>query len=627
MKAIINWDTIFNYTIILTDSLKYLLLLPIFIFISGCSDDKNLIFIEAESFESKGGWVVDQQFMDVMGSPYLMAHGLGKSVADASTGIKIPANGSYRLWVRTKNWTAPFTESPTPGIFKIFINRVEVPFLFGAGKGEWHWEDAGLVKLKKGETEIIIKDLTGFNGRIDAILLTTDKKLLPPDSVPVLNEKRREWLALPTEAPLEGSFDLVVAGGGIAGISAAVSAARLGLKVALIQNRPVLGGNNSSEIRVWRSGKTRRGNYPALGSIVNEMGAERAENFKDGKTFDDDSKKNLIISEENISLYLNFHIVKAITMNGTIESVIARNIENGSEIRFDGSYFADCTGDANLGFLAGAEYREGSELQSETGESKAPLTDTAQVLGASIFWYCDSTAEKSSFPECSWAMQFNEESCQHALQGSWNWESGFSKNMISDLEEIRDNQLRAIIGNWDYQKNRSNRKEEYANFEIAELGYIIGKRESRRLLGDLIITQHDLDNQTAYPDGFVAVDWGVDIHVPDPANTMHFPGEEFRAIALHQGKETSPLFHVPYRSLYSGNISNLFMAGRHISTTHVAHAATRVQRYTGTYGEVVGIAASLCLKYKVTPRGLYESHLEELKEAMKKGVPLSDDNN
>lgn len=193
--------------------------------------------------------------------------------------------------------------------------------------------------------------------------------------------------------------------------------------------------------------------------------------------------------------------------------------------------------------------------------------------------------------------------------------------MISDLEEIRDNQLRAIYGNWDFQKNKSIRKAEYENYEIVELGYIIGKRESRRLMSDLIITQHDLDNQTDYPDGCVAIDWGVDIHIADPVNSKFFSGEEFRAIALHQGKETSPIFHVPYRCLYSRNISNLFMAGRHISTTHVAHAATRVQRYTGTYGEVVGIAASLCIKLDTSPRDLFESHLTELKEALQKGVP------
>ena len=594
--------------------------------LSSCNRGNNIIFLEAESFSEKGGWVVDQQFMDVMGSPYLMAHGLGKKVPDAFTKVEIPLDGSYRLLVRTKNWTAPFTESSAPGVFKITINEKEHPFIFGAGSGKWHWEDGGMVQLRKGETEILLKDMTGFNGRVDAILLTTDDQLIPPDSIPLLNEKRREWLGLPGEVPLAGSFDLLVAGGGIAGISAAVSAARMGLKVALIQNRPVLGGNNSSEIRVWRSGKTQRGRYPELGKLVNSLGPDKAENMKEGGSFGDSTKEILVSSEKNIILFLNYHIYEAITEGDRIVSVLAKHIENSSELRFEASLFADCTGDANLGYLAGAEILEGSELQSQTGESKAPVSDTSQVLGASLFWWCKNTGDTVAFPECSWALQFSEESCQHALQGSWNWESGFSKNMISDLEEIRDNQLRAIFGNWDFQKNRSVRKDEYADYEIAELGYIIGKRESRRLVGDLVITQHDLDNQLVYPDGCVAIDWGVDIHIPDPVNSKFFPGEEFRAIALHQGKESSPVFHVPYRCFYSRNISNLFMAGRHISTTHVAHAATRVQRYTGTYGEVVGIAASLCRKFETSPRGLYESYLNEFNAALVLGVPPGTNN-
>ncbi|HUX94896.1 MAG TPA: FAD-dependent oxidoreductase [Bacteroidales bacterium] len=597
------------------------------ILFASCSGKRQFVFLEAESFINKGGWVVDQQFIDVMGSPYLMAHGLGKPVADAVTTVKIPCKGSYRIWVRTKNWTAPFTDSPAPGIFTIAVNGIEMPYIFGRGSGEWQWEAGGQVSLNKGDSKIAIKDLTGFNGRIDAIIISNDHKLIPSDSLPLLNEKRRKWLGLPDEAPLAGSYDLVVAGGGIAGISTAVSAARLGLKVALIQNRPVLGGNNSSEIRVWRSGKTQRGTYPALGRLVNGLGPDKEENMKDGESFSDGLKETLVTSEKNIALFLNYHIFRAITNGNKIVSVIAQHIENGSELRFEAPLFADCTGDANLGFIAGADYREGSENQAQTGESKAPVNDTLQVLGATLFWWSGDKGEPNSFPDCPWAMQVNEESCQYVLQSSWNWESGFSKNMISDLEEIRDNQLRAIFGNWDFQKNKSVRKAEYKNFEIAELGYIIGKRESRRLLGDLIITQHDLDNQVVYPDGCVEVDWGVDIHVPDPVSTKYFPGMEFRAIAIHQGKETSPPFLVPYRCFYSRNISNLFMAGRHISATHVAHAATRVQRYTGTYGEVVGIAASLCMKFNTSPRGLYETYLPEFKEALNKGVPLEDHSN
>lgn len=601
--------------------MRYLLLAFLLLLFQSCTRPTNTLFIEAESFQDKGGWVIDQQFMDIMGSPYLMAHGLGKPVDNASAKIDACKGGLYRLWVRTKNWTAPFTVAQTPGIFRVQINSKEVPLTFGKGSGRWHWEDGGNIRLKRGSNYLVLKDLTGFNGRVDAFLLTTDREFIPPDSVPLLNTLRKKWLGLPSDPPSAGSYDLVVAGGGIAGISASVAAARLGLKVALIQNRPVLGGNNSSEIRVWRSGKTQRGKYPELGKIVAGLGADKTEDMKCGRSFGDSIKLSLIKAEPNISLFLNYHVFNAITEGDRIASIVAKNIESGSELKFEAYLYADCTGDGNLGYLAGADFRIGSELRSDTGESKAPVSDTAQVLGSSLFWWSSRDETDCIFPECPWAMQFSEESCQHALQSSWNWESGFSGNMITDLEEIRDNQLRAIFGNWDYQKNRSVRKAEYKGYRLEEIGYIIGKRESRRLMGDLVISQHDLDNQTEYPDGCVAVDWGVDIHIADPFNSKYFPGEEFRAIALHEGKETSPLFYVPYRCLYSRNISNLFFAGRHISTTHVAHAATRVQRYTGTYGEVVGIAAALCRKYNITPRELYKNYLMELKAALTMGVP------
>ena len=251
-------------------------LLPLFIGCSGGS--KEMIFLEAESFTSRGGWVIDQQFMDVMGSPYLMAHGIGKVVGDASTAINIPLTGDYKIWVRTKNWTAAFTDEETPGIFKIKIGQKEIPFIFGKGKKDWHWEDGGNINLAKGQTSILLNDLTGFNGRIDALLFTTDLDFKPPDDIKDLTEFRNKWLSLPSKPPLAGNYDLVVAGGGIAGICASVTAARMGLKVALIQNRPVLGGNNSSEIRVHLAGKTNIGINLALGNVVTELEPESEEN-------------------------------------------------------------------------------------------------------------------------------------------------------------------------------------------------------------------------------------------------------------------------------------------------------------------------------------------------------------
>jgi hypothetical protein len=589
-----------------------------------CQNEKGFIFIEAESFESKGGWVVDQQFMAVMGSPYLMAHGIGKVVDNARTSVEIPSSGDYRLYIRTKNWTVPFTDSPTPGIFKIKINDSEIPFVFGNGSGSWHWEDGSVVSLKKGKSVISLEDLTGFNGRIDALLLTSDLNYTPPDSLSQLGVLRKQWLGLADNPQIYDQFDLVVVGGGIAGISASVSAARLGLKVALVHNRPVLGGNNSSEIRVWRSGKTQTGKYPALGRIVNELGPDKSESVLSGKTFGDSVKLALVEAEKNISIFLNYHVNNAVVTENRIISVKAVNIDNSSEVVLKAPLFADCTGDANLGFLAGADYREGSESKEQTGESRASESESNQVLGSSIFWWSRDTGAESSFPDCLWAYNITEENCQYALQSAWNWESGFSGNMVLDFEKIRDNHLRAVFGNWSFQKNMSSRKKEFANYEIAELGYIMGKRESRRMLGDIILTQQDLDGQVEYPDGCVEINWGIDIHIPDPYISKFFPGQEFKAVAVHYDKEKAPPFSVPYRCLYSRNISNLFMAGRHISTTHVAHAATRVQRYTGTYGEVVGIAASLCRKYKTDPRGLYETYLHELKKSLADGVPASE---
>ncbi len=601
--------------------MRWSILSMILISICSCSGKNNLIFLEAESFTNKGGWVLDQQFMDVMGSPYLMAHGIGKVVDDAWTTIRIPSNGKYRVWVRTRNWTAKFTEKKTPGIFKIQIDNKIYPFTYGQGKGEWQWERGDNLYLQKGNSKIYLKDLSGFNGRVDAIILTSDPDFIPPGDIENLRYFRKKMLNLPEKTPSAGTFDFVVAGGGIAGICASVSAARLGLKVALIQNRPVLGGNNSSEIRVVFRGKTKTGKYPALGSIVQELEPKKEEGIMSAKSFGDSSKIALVKAEKNISLFLNYHVIDAEVVDKRIVALTAKNIENSKELRFEAPIFADCTGDANLGYLAGADFRMGSESKTQTGESRAADIESNQVLGAGLYWWSKDTGSETHFPDCPWAYQFNEESCQHVTRSSWNWESGFNQDMIYDFEEIRDNQIRSIFGNWSFQKNHSIRKNEYSRMEIAEMGYIMGKRESRRMLGDLIITQMDLDGPVSYPDGCVEINWGIDIHIPDPVNSKHFPGQEFRSIAIHPNKESSPPFAVPYRCFYSRNINNLFMAGRHISTTHVAHAATRVQRNTGTYGEVVGIAAFLCNKLNTDPRGLYVSYLDKLKEALLKGVP------
>ncbi len=626
--------------------MKHKTLAAIFLlFIGTFSTSAQLIFIEAESFENRGGWVIDQQSMDQMGSPYMMAHGLGVPVENARTQIEVAEKGKYRVWVRTRNWVAPWGVSEAPGKFQLLFDSVPLKTLFGTEGAEWHWQDGGTIKLDKGNIEIELHDLTGFNGRCDAIILTKKMGFIPPEETDALADFRDTYLNLPEQPELAGEFDLVVVGGGIAGITSAISAARLGCKVALIQNRPVLGGNNSSEVRVGLSGLIFQEPYPNLGKLVDEIGSvghwtlweakhdpeserskkilEIIENNPEKKihnagpqsNYGDDKKQKIVEAEENIELFLNTHVFDAEKSGDKIISVTGRDIITGKELIFKGQLFADCTGDGNLGFLAGADFRMGMEDHAETEEPSAPEKDDDLVMGTSVQWYAEKPDKPSSFPEYTWAVHFTEETAQHLTRGDWDWETGFYWDQIEDIEYIRDYALRAIFGNWSYLKNKSKEKEKYNEYQLKWVAYIGGKRESRRLLGDVILKEQDLLTRVEYPDASFTTTWTIDLHYP--VALKGFNEEPFLSKAKHIKIEP---YAVPYRCLYSRNINNLFMAGRNISVTHVALGTVRVMRTTGMMGEVVGMAASLAKKYGTNPRGVYQNHLDDLKLLMEKGV-------
>ena len=575
---------------------------------------KGQILVECENFDHKGGWVVDQQFMDQMGSPYLMAHGWGIPVGDASTRISIPEDGRYNVSVRTYNWTSPWYEGEGPGQFKLIVNSKTLPVILGSSGKQWMWQQAGVVSLKKGETDIVLKDLTGFNGRCDAILFTKEKSFIPPSGGDELSEFRKKLLGIghPKES---GEYDLVVVGGGAAGICAAVSAARLGMKVALINDRPVLGGNNSSEVRVGLSGDIDKNLYPKIGNVLNEFNPTRPANAGPAKAYIDDQKETMVLSEKNISLFLNMHVFKTEMQGNIIRSVIARHIETGEEMSFRGKLFADCTDDATVGYLAGADFRMGRESAYEAFESLAPVFSDQKTLGTSNLWSFETADSPSAFPVLNWACQFSKAYNLDENKPDWKWEGGFSKNTITNAENIRDQNLRAIFGNWAYLKNNNPK---YANRRLTWVAFIGGKRESRRLLGDVILNQNDVQNQVRYDDASFTTTWSLDLHFPDPVNSKYFPGEEFYSYCIQP--KIFP-YHVPYRCLYSRNIDNLFMAGRNISVTHVAFGTIRVQRTTAMMGEVVGMAASICNKHNSSPRSVYLKYLPELKVLMKTGIP------
>ncbi len=565
------------------------------------------VFIEAESFSNKGGWVVDQQFIDQMGSPFLLAHGLGDTVTAATTTATFPQTGTYHVYVRTRDWVAPYG----PGTFKLIVGSTELSTVFGSGgDGTWQWVYGGTVNITQAQTQVKLKDLSGFDARCDAVFFSTTQTAPPNDAS--LENFRNTALGLPSTPPDAGTFDFVVVGGGMAGCCAAVKAARLGLKVALIQNRPVLGGNNSSEVRVGLGGTIKQAPFTYLGDIVQALDPGTTGNAGPAANYNDARKLSVVQTESNISLFLNMNIYQVEVQNNAVIAVIGRSTITAQRMRFPALYFADCTGDATVGYLAGADYLIGRETQSQYNEASAPTTAEMYHMGISNMWYSENLGTASTFTSCAGALSFSAP--YGATSGNWDWESGLYRNPITEAEFIRDHNLRAVYGVWASEKTQASRN----TYKLTWLAYISGKRESRRLIGDVVLNQNLMTNPAESPDGIVYCSWGRDEHFPAAAPaTCTSPTipigsttacESFRTTYTNYGGNP----FIPYRCFYSRNITNLFMAGRCFSATRIGMQTARVMRTCGMMGEVLGAAAWLCKIHNTSPRGIYQSHLSEL---------------
>ena len=640
------------------------------------------IWIEAESFEQKGGWQVDQQMIEGMGSPYLIAHGLGTPVKDALTNVRIDTAATYNVYVRTYNWTAPGHAATGPGGFKVAINGKRLPVTVGQTGDRWQWQKAGTVNLKRGMATLALCDLTGFDGRCDAICLSTSP-IAPPEGHEELRRYRDKMLKTGQRMRSAGVFDLVVVGGGVAGMSAAVAAARLGLKVALVQDRPVLGGNNSSEVRVHLGGRINTGKYPRLGDLQKEFGPTLEGNAMPAENYADDRKLKFVKAEPNVSLFLNHHVCGVqmqgqhipmtkllpalqpsaippksgpnasfdlgsapnVTANGaqseasmqlsaasktnksegyglinrdnTIAAVIAKNVLTGEELCFEAPLFADCTGDATLGVLAGAMYTIGRESKSAFGEDLAPQQADDMTMGVSMQWYAKKKDKATTFPLFEYGISFNEQTAEKRLKGEWTWETGLNSRIVDNLERVRDYGMLVVYSNWSFLKNRSKDRRRYEKQQLDWLAYVAGKRESRRLLGDYVLSEQDIVKNMPHEDATFTTTWSIDLHYPDTINARNFATGPFKAISRQ--RVIYP-YAVPYRCLYSRNVSNLFMAGRNISVTHVVLGSVRVMRTTGMMGEVVGMAASVCHANRAYPRQVYTHFLPQLQALMERGV-------
>ena len=582
------------------------------------------LFLEAESFRTLGGWVVDPSAMHRMGSAYLMAHGAGVPVADAETEFEITARGEYHVWARTRDWAAVWKRGTPPGRFTIRIDGSELPEVLGTNGSSWAWQKAGSLMLSPGVHQIALHDLTGFNGRCDAVYLTGDPADAPPDEADALSRFRREKCAVSIcDDPEE--YDLIVAGGGIAGTVTALAAARLGLKSLLIQDKLLLGGCNSSEVRVPLGGCTHIGPYPNLGNTVREIAPiDLTPGAKPEECYEDLRKIHAfrVRCAGKAELRLGERVVAVETNSAdpaVINSVVTRHTVTGKETRYRGRLFSDCTGDGTLALGAGASWMYGTEGREFFGESLAPEKSSREVMGLSLLWTSIQENQPVPFPEIDWGIEFNEENCYYLTDGDWETETGQYRDQAEDTEYIRDYSLMTTLANWSYLKNRSKRKAEWANRRINWISSCGGKRESRRVIGDYVMTQKDIEEGIPHEDGTAAISWSIDLHYPEPDNLEKF-AEHFRSCAYHRG---IPSFYpVPYRCLYARDVKNLFLGGRLLSLSHIAFSAARVMRTLGCLGEVVAMAAKICREKAVLPRDVCRLHLEELKELMRAGIPV-----
>ena len=584
----------------------------------------NNIFIEAESFRDKGGWLVDTSSMETIHSSYLMAHGMGVPVADASNEFEVKDSGKYYIWSLTRDWTSVWDVKDSAGKYTIKIDGIELEKILGTNGKEWAWQCAGKVMLEKGNHTIALHDLTGFNGRCDAIYITKSSET-PSSHITDIDRMRKE-LNWKTVEKHPFVYDLVVVGGGIAGICTALSALRSGVSVALVNDRGVLGGCNSSEVRVCMGGMINLPPYEKLGKIVKEISPVVGYPSVYEKDYFEDFRKMASFKVKegiraNYKIFLNEFVSDIEREGNRVTAIICTNTETGGKTRITADTFCDCSGDGIIARKMGCEIMYGREAKSEFGESLAPEEHQKLVMGHSIRWYSEKCEHYDDFPDIDWNLHFDDDSCLNCTSGDWEQETGFTHDMVTEIEYIRDYGLRAIYSNWAFQKYHFKDKEKFSNLKLKWVSHMGGKREGCRVYGDYVLTQNDIESHVAQDDATACLTWSIDMHFPDPTNEEQF-GEAFRSFAYHRGFDIP--YPMPYRCLYARDAENLFIGGRIVSASHVAFSCVRVMRTLGCLGEVVGLASSICKRHHCTPRQVYTQHLDELKALMTKGADSPD---
>ncbi|MGI5868601.1 MAG: FAD-dependent oxidoreductase [Kiritimatiellia bacterium] len=408
--------------------------------------------------------------------------------------------------------------------------------------------------------------------------------------------------------------DFCIVGGGLSGLAAALAAARHGAKVALVQDRPVLGGNASSEIRMHICGA--HGEDRRETGIVEEL---MLDNYYYNKTPNYTIWDAVLYGkaqyQPNLTLILNASVNGAEMEDGRLKSVRAWQTTTQTWITVEATLFADCSGDAILAPLTGADARMGREGRDEFNESIAPEVADERTMGMSCLFQAREHDTPQPFTPFPWANAYSGKDL-HWLDGRnvditrtnfWWMEVGGMAHSIHDTEKCREELLRIAFGVWDYIKNHAPEKDRFANFSLDWQGFLPGKRESRRYYGDVILTQNDIAAEGRFEDIVAYGGWSMDDHFP--------AGFHHRGHGTIYHPAPSP-FGIPYRSLYSRNIPNLFCAGRCHSATHAAMSATRVMATCALMGQAAGTAAAIATREGIDPRNIYEHHLAELQQTL-----------
>ncbi|HEY3398523.1 MAG TPA: FAD-dependent oxidoreductase [Armatimonadota bacterium] len=421
---------------------------------------------------------------------------------------------------------------------------------------------------------------------------------------------------------------VVVVGGGVAGVCAALAAARHGAATVLIQDRPVLGGNSSSEIRVHVTGADCSGGRPGFreGGLLEELRLEEAvRNPERNACLWDLVLWEKVKAEPHLRLLLNTTCGAVEKVGDRLATVVAQQLTTETEYRVTADYFVDCTGHGRLGYLAGADYALGREGPDEYGEAQAQGPD-GQTMGASLMWCARDVGHPVTFTPPAWARKFTRpENLPYRLgdgsleYGPWWIEYGGELDIIQAGEEIRDELIACLMGVWDYYKNHSGM--EVANWDLTWWGFLPGHRESRRLLGPHVLTASDLLEGQEFADAIGHGGWPIDTH---PPAGIHSPDPPCHFL------DAPEVYAIPLRSLYSRNVPNLFMAGRDASCTHLAMASTRVMGTCAAMGQAAGTAAACCANQGCRPGELSPGQVSAIQQALLRddqfipGVPGAD---